>query len=90
MRRLREKDHTGSYIYTDPVVYFTLAFAMDVDPEVLTQRMDIEWRREGCKRPAVNELGCFSTVTPGAFYRLWNNSHQKDLGEELRIMMQEA
>ena len=75
IRRSREKDHTGSYIYTDPVVYFTLAFAMDVNPEVLTHRMDIEWRRKGSKRLAVNELGCFSTVTPGAFYHLWNNSH---------------
>ena len=68
MRRSRERDRTGNYVYNDPVVYFTIAFAMDIDPEELTHRMDIEWRRKGGKRLAVNELGCFSTVTPGAFY----------------------
>ena len=49
MRRSREKDASGSYIFNDPVVYFTLAFAMDVDPEELTHTLDIEWRRKGGK-----------------------------------------
>ena len=90
MRRSREKDHTGSYTFNDPVVYFSLAFAMNVELDEFTHRIDIEWRRQGGKRLAVNELGCFTTVTPGVFYRLWNNSHQKDLTEELRLIMQEA
>ena len=52
MRRSREKDDAGMYQYqfTDPVVYFTIAFAMDIDPERLTHRIDIEWMRQGGKR----------------------------------------
>ena len=87
---MREKDHTGSYTYNDPVVYFTLALVMDVEPDEFTHRIDIEWRRQGGKRLSVNELGCFTTATPGAFYRLWNNFHQKDLTEEIRLIMQET
>ena len=42
------------------------------------------------KRIAVNKLGSFTTVKPGVLYRLWNNSHQKDLAEKLGVMMKEA
>ena len=88
LRRSREKDDEGMYKFTAPVVYFTLAMGMDIEPDKLTHRIDIEWMRQGGKRLAVNELGSFTTVTPGVFYRLWNNSNQKDLSAELATMMQ--
>ena len=87
---MRETDDSGTYLYSDPVVYFTLAMAMDINPEQLTHRIGIEWMRKGGKIIAVNKLGSFTTVTHWVFYRLWNNSHQKDLAEELKAMMQEA
>ena len=57
MRRSREKDDRGDYVYNDPTIYFTLAMAMDIDPDQLTHRIDIEWMKKGGKWMAVKRSG---------------------------------
>ena len=74
----------------DPVVYLSLAFSTDEEPEEVIEGIAAEWSRCGGMKMYRKKLDSFKTVTPVCFFYLLNSANQATVAAEVKRILEEA
>ncbi len=74
----------------DPVVYFTMAIATDVNPQEVISRISHEWNRLGGTRLQVKELQSFDSETIAALFNILTVNDKNTLKSELHQILVKA
>jgi len=74
----------------DPVVYFTMAIATDIEPSEVISRISHEWSRLGGTRLQVKELQSFDSETIPALFNILTVNSKDTLKSELHQILAET
>ncbi len=84
------KAKKGKEEFQDPIVYFSLAMAMDKNPKDLLSIIIHKWQRRGGILPQVKELQSFESDTILAFYNIFTSPSKNYLLQEFCSIIREA
>ena len=73
-----------------PVVYFSLAFSTDEDPEDVIEGVAGEWSRSNGMKMYRKNLPSFKTQTPVCFFFVSNSATSKTITAEVTSVLEEA
>ncbi len=76
--------------FNDPIVYFSLAAAMDENPEELISRIQLEWSKKGGIKLEVKGLQSLESETILMLFNVYTLTPQKILLDELKMILTEA
>jgi hypothetical protein len=74
----------------DPVVYFSLAFSTDEDPDDVIEGVAGEWSRSNGIKMYRKKLDSFKTQTPACFFYVLNAANPRTISAEVKAILEEA
>jgi hypothetical protein len=74
----------------DPVVYFSMAIAMDVPPKQVMELISFKWNKSGGRRIIIKELQSFDSKIILALFNMYTGTNKKMIMAELRSILYQA